>query len=945
MSIRSPDRPETSLSVLGALLDPDPALLDASVVVERLGTDPEQGLTGQEAARRLAAVGQNDIESVPPVPTWRKLVAQFRSPLIYLLLAALIASLAVWAVDGATGWPVDAVVIAVILVLNAVLGYVQETRAEHAVDALARMTAATATVVRDGAQRKIPASELVPGDVLLLAQGDAVAADARLLSAAGLEVSEAGLTGLSEPVLKDAQSLAEPAALGDKADMVFKGTAVTKGAGRAVVTATAMATQTGQIAGLVRTVDHEATPLQREVARASRLLGIAVLVIAVMVIATIFLVFGIHSAEDVIAAVLLGVSLAVAAVPEGLPAIMSVVLALGMRRMAGQNAIVKELSSAETLGSASVVCSGKTGTLTTGELTIVRVVTPVGEVSVTGAGYRPEGRLEHKGVPLQETDDLWRQAALVLDGGSVAGDATLHEHNGRWTIQGDPIDAAFLVAQMKTGRTRRFRRLRDVTSTPERNVTTTLASDGGTTAVVTTGEPDAVLDHCTYLQIGDRLALLDDSTRATVRDDAERLTHDALHAVAVAYRSLDAALDDRVSRDCLERDLVYLGMVGSTDPARPEAAGAIAEAHRAGVRVVMITGDHPLAAARIARELGIEDKESAVSGAQLAALDDDQLRETVRQHSQYTQVNPADKLRIIGALQAEHEIVAVTGEGINDAPALKAADIGIAMGRTGTELAREAANMILADDDFATIVAAIREGRGIFSNIKKSLRYLLSSNMGEVLTVFFGVVLAEVIGLSQGHTVALPLLATQILWINLLTDGAPALAMGVDPQTEDVMSRPPRSISDRVIDARMWHNIIVIGAAVAAATLITIHLYAPGGPMPSSLDTARTAGFTVLVVTQLFNTINARSETQTAFHRFFANGWLWAAIALSALLQVAVVQLPFLNTAFTTTPLSLNQWLVCIGVASTVLWVSEARKLILRGLDRRRGRPTTPSGA
>ena len=876
-----------------APLDPDPALLDATAVVEKLRTDPELGLTAAEAARRLVVVGANDIESVPPAPAWRKLLAQFRNPLIYLLLAALIASLAVWVVEGDGDWPVDAVVIAVILVLNALLGYTQEERAERAVGALARMAATSATVIRDGARRTVPASEVVPGDVLLLAEGDAVAADARLLSSAGLEVSEAALTGLSEPVVKDARTLAEPAALGDRADMVFKGTAVTQGVGRAVVTATGMATQTGQIASLVRTVDHEPTPLQREVARASRLLGIAVLVIAVVVIATIFLAFGIHSAHDVVTAVLLGVSLAVAAVPEGLPAIMSVVLALGMRRMARRNAVVKELSSAETLGSATVVCSGKTGTLTTGEMTIVRVVTPLGEAKVTGAGYRPEGRLERGGAALQEGDELWRQAALVLDGGAPACDAALDVHDGRWTMQGDPVDAAFLVARRKLG--------------------------GGlrpTPAGVTTGDPDEVLGRCTYLRAGDRLAPLDASTKAAIRSDAERLTLDALHAVAVAYRS--------------NGDLVYLGMVGITDPPRPEAAAAIAEARRAGVRVVMITGDHPRVAARIARQLGIEDSESAVSGAQLATMDDDQLRETVRLHSQYTQVDPADKQRIVDALQADHEIVAVTGEGINDAPALKSADIGIAMGRTGTEVAREAANMILADDNFATIVQAIREGRGIFSNIKKSLRYLLSSNMGEIFTVFFGVVLAGAIGLSQGHTVALPLLATQILWINLLTDGAPALALGVDPQTEDVMSRPPRSASDRVIDARMWNNIIVIGAAVAAATLLTMHLYAPGGPLPSSLDTARTAGFTVLVIAQLINTLNARSETRTAFHRFFANGWLWAAIGLSALLQVAVVQLPVLNTAFTTTPLSVSQWLVCIAMASTVLWVSEIRKLIFR---------------
>ncbi len=915
MSVRSRDRPETGPAVVSALTDPDAAFLAVPVVVERLQTDPERGLTAQEATRRLAVVGANDIESVPPAPTWKKLVAQFRSPLIYLLFAALLASLAVWGVEGATGWPVDAAVIGVILVLNALLGYVQETRAERSVDALARMSAATATVLRDGAERKVPAGEVVPGDVLLLAEGDAVPADARLLSTAGLQVSEAALTGRSEPVLKDAGVPAEAAELADKVDMVFKGTAVTKGAGRAVVTATAMATETGQIAGLVRTVDREPTPLQREVARASRLLGIAVLVIAVVVIATIVFVFGIHSAHDVVTAVLLGVSLAVAAVPEGLPAIMSVVLALGMRRMAGHHAIVKQLSSAETLGSASVVCSGKTGTLTMGEMTIVRVVTPLGEATVTGAGYRPEGRLEHDGVPVRESPsagELWRQAALVLDAGSVAGDANLRESEGRWTSQGDPIAAAFQVAQMKIGRTEHFGGLGDGQRAPR---------------AVMTGDPGVVLDHCTWLQNGDRLAPLDDSMRATIRGDAERLAHDALHAVAVACRRPGAS-----------DDLVYLGMVGITDPPRPEAAAAIADAHRAGVRVVMITGDHPRAAARIARELGIEDRESAVSGAELAALDDDQLRETVRRHSQYTQVNPADKLRIIGALQADHQIVAVTGEGINDAPALKSADIGIAMGRTGTEVAREAANMILADDNFATIVAAIREGRGIFSNIKKSLRYLLSSNMGEVFTVFFGVVLAGVIGLSQGDTVALPLLATQILWVNLLTDGAPALAMGVDPQTEEVMRRPPRSKSDRVIDGRMWNNIVVIGAAVAAATLITIHLYAPSGPMPSSLDTARTAGFTVLVITQLFNTVNARSDTQTAFRAFFANGWLWAAIALSALLQVAVVQLPFLNTAFTTTPLSLGQWLVCIALSSTVLWVSELRKLIWRYVDKRRAK-------
>ncbi|WP_096285159.1 cation-translocating P-type ATPase [Mycobacterium ahvazicum] len=859
--------------------------------------DPEAGLTAHEAARRLAAVGPNDIERVPPLPKWKKIVSQFRSPLIYLLLAALLASLVVWALEGAAGWPVDALVIGVILVLNAALGYGQEAHAERAVDALARMTTTTATVVRDGIECRVAASEVVPGDVLLLTEGDAVAADARLLSADGLQVLESALTGESEPARKDPRTLAEATALDEKAGMVFKGTAVAKGAGRAVVTATGMATQTGQIAGLVRAVDDTATPLQREIDRASRVLGIAVLILGVVVIASIFIVFGVHSADDVVTAVLLGVSLAVAAVPEGLPAIMSVVLALGTRRMADENAVVKQLSSAETLGSASVVCSGKTGTLTTGEMTVVRILTPAGDVSVTGAGYRPEGTFEHDGVQLREGENLWRQTALVLGARAAGANASLREQDGQRIAEGDPIEAAFLIAQTKLG----------AAPSPSPRVTK--------------GEPDAVLARCTQVRIGDRLVPLDTATKATIRCGAERLTRDGLHAVAVACPA---------AADRPDQPLAYLGMVGLTDPPRPGAATAIADAHRAGVRVVMITGDHPRAAARIARELGIEDNESAVSGAEIAAQTDDQLRQTVRRHSQYTQLGPADKLRIIGALQADHEIVAVTGEGTNDAPALKSADIGIAMGRTGTDVAREAANMILADDNFATIVRAIREGRGIFANIKKSLRYLLSSNMGEVLTVFFGVVLAGAIGLSQAHTVALPLLATQILWINLLTDGAPALALGADPQTEDLMGLPPRAASDRVIDRRMWNNIVVIGAAVAAATLLTIHLYVPGGPLPSSLDTARTAGFTVLVLTQLFNTLNARSETQTVFRGLFANGWLWAAIAFSALLQVAVVQLPLLNTAFTTEPLSLSQWLVCIAMSSTVLWVSEIRKVILR---------------
>ncbi|HEY0775605.1 MAG TPA: HAD-IC family P-type ATPase, partial [Nocardioidaceae bacterium] len=719
-------------------VDVDPSTMDARTVLDLLGTDPDQGLSVREAARRLETTGPNEITGEEPVPSWRKFLEQFRDPLTYLLFAAIAISLAAWAVEGAAGWPFDALVIAVIVVLNAVLGYVQQARAEHAVEALQRMSATTATVVRDGVQARVPTRELVPGDLILLGEGDTVSADARLLSAATLKVSEASLTGESEPVLKDARTLPSSAALGDRLDMVFNGTAVTQGVGRAVVTATGMATQMGQIATLLHATEQEPTPLQVEIARVGRMLGIAVVAIAVVVMATIFLFFGVEDVDDVVTALLLGVSLAVAAVPEGLPTILSVVLALGVQRMAKQNAIVKKLSSVETLGSASVVCSDKTGTLTKGEMTIGRVVTPLGEVEVTGAGYRPEGRVEHDGQPLEEGSPLWRQTAAVLSGGSLVNDAALQEVDGEWTIQGDPTEAAFLVAEVKIGtrerRAERFRRVAEVPFTSERKLMSSLEADAqrqGKLALVTKGAPDVLLDRCSHVLVGETVAPLDDAWRARIIDDVERLSGEAFRTLGVAYRPLEVTTPPHVD-ESLEHDLVFVGMVGIIDPPRQEAADAIAEAHRAGVRVLMITGDHPRTAARIADDLGIVREPVAISGVELDALDDEQFRAMVRRRSVYARVTPQHKLRIVDALQADNRVAAMTGDGVNDAPALKSADIGIAMGRTGTEVTKEAANMILADDNFATIVLAIREGRGIFLNIKKFLRYLLSSNMGEV---------------------------------------------------------------------------------------------------------------------------------------------------------------------------------------------------------------------
>ena len=927
----------------------DPWRSEGVAVAASLETEVNRGLTAAEASARLSRFGPNLLEEKQSVPAWRKFLGQFADPLIYLLLAALVVSLVTWILEGGEAAPYDAIVIAAIVVANAVLGYVQEARAELAVAALQRMAAATAGVVRDGREVRIPAADVVPGDILVLAAGDAVAADGRLVEAASLTVAEAALTGESEPVLKDVVAIPEPAGLGDRVNMVFSGTAVVRGRGRVVVTATAMATEMGNVARLIGRTIAQPTPLQREVDRIGRMLGIAVIAIAVVVVGAILLTADVRTTSDFVSVLLVGVSLAVAAVPEGLPAVLSVVLALGVQRMAQKRAVVRRLSSVETLGSASVICSDKTGTLTKNEMTIETVVTGSGEVDITGSGYRPEGELRVDGRTLDDPV-LLDEVRAVLLAGSLANDAVLREEGGEWTIQGDPTEAAFLVAEAKIeglseARRSRFERVGEVPFTSERKLMSTLNADEleHAIAVVTKGAPDVLLARCTDERSAGAVRPLTDARRREILATVERLGDRALRTLAVAYRPLPAG-ETPPADESIERELVYMGLVGIIDPPRPEAKIAVGDALAAGVRVAMITGDHPRTGARIAADLGIAPAGSpVVTGRELEAFDDDALRAAVREVSVYARVAPEHKLRIVDALQADGEIVAMTGDGVNDAPALKAADIGVAMGVTGTDVAKEAADMILADDNFATIVSAVREGRGIFANIRKFLRFLLSSNIGEVFTMFFGVVLAGVLGLEDtGEAIAVPLLATQILWINLLTDGAPALALGMDPAPDDVMGRPPRRLTDRVIDAEMWVGIVWVGAVMAVVTLVALDLRLPGGIVGGggNVDEARTMAFTTLVFAQLFNCFNARSDRTSAFHRVFTNRYLWGAIALSALLQAAVVELPFLNDPFGTTGLGLDEWLICIGLASMVLWADEGKKLVERTVRARRQRPT-----
>jgi len=927
----------------------DPSVMQADAVVSALDANVESGLSAQEAARRLAQNGPNELRAAPQVPAWRRVLAHFQDPLIYLLLAAVVIALIAWWVEGRVGWPVDAIVIAAVVLLNGVIGHVQEAKARDAVAALAKMTAATTSVLRDGKEQRLPSAELVRGDVIVLAEGDAVGADARLLLATTLRVQEAALTGESEAVLKAIATLPQPAPLAEQLNMVFKGTAVAQGTGRAVITATGMETQMGRIAALLEATVEEPTPLEKEVTRVGRTLGLAVVAIAVVVVGTILLISEIRSLADVVQVLLLGVSLAVAAVPEGLPAILAVVLALGVQRMVKHHAIVKNLSSVETLGSASVICTDKTGTLTRAEMTIERVITVSGDTHISGVGYAPEGKVEHDGAELG-AGALHDETLVVLSGGSLAGNADLRQEGDAWEIHGDPTEAAFLVAERKLDhgavterREKRFERVGEIPFTSERKLMTTIERDhehADALVAITKGAPDVLLGRCTQARVGLEVVALDEAMRAKLLADVDTLSDAALRTLAVAYRPL-AAGEDQANAETLERELIFVGTVGMIDPPREEAAVAIREARRAGIRVVMITGDHPKTAARIAADLGIVDAGgAALTGTEIEALDEAAFADAVRTTSVYARVAPAHKLRIVDALQADGNIVAMTGDGVNDAPALKAADIGVAMGVTGTEVTKEAAKMILADDNFATIVEAVREGRAILDNIRKFLRYLLSSNMGEVLTVFLGVVGASVIGLKStgsgaGGAVVLPLLATQLLWINLVTDSGPALAMGVDPASDDLMARKPRHINDRLIDAQMWSSVIQTGLVIALLSLLTMDFYLPGGLIAGSSDltTARTAGFTVLVFTSLFTCFTARSDTTSAFVGIFTNHWLWGAVALSVMLQVAVVHLPFLNIAFGTAPLALEQWLMCAAMASGVLIYSELRKLVgrLRG--------------
>ena len=888
----------------GSATRPDPAppatswhALEATEAAARLGVDPGRGLEPAEAADRLRRQGRNELTEAPRRSRWQLFADQFRNVLIAVLIGAAVLA-------GLVGDFKDTIVIAVVLLVNAVLGFVQEDRAERSLAALRQMLVATARVRRGGVATEVAATDLVPGDVVLVEAGDRIPADGRIVAAHSLEVDESALTGESSPAAKVTAGAHADAPLADRVGMAYMNTVVTRGRGEVVVTDTGMATEIGHLASLLQATADQHTPLQEQL----HVLGKR-LAVAAGVAVSAFFVLGLLRGGTVAETVLSSVALAVAAIPEGLPAVVTVTLAVGVHQMAKRGAIVKRLASVETLGATTVICSDKTGTLTLNQMTARTVVVGGEHLHVTGEGYGGDGAVEGTGAALV---DLVEAAALCND--SRIDGATL---------VGDPTEGALVALATKAGvdadRLRADRpRQAEVPFDSARKLMATFHRDGDSSVVVVKGATDVLLDRCTTITSGGGVRALDADAVAGVHDDMEAMASGGLRVLAVARGTVPAAAVDAAAGedDLLELvdGLCLLGLVGLLDPPRPEARDAIALCHRAGIGVKMITGDHAATATSIAGQLGIEG--DTRTGAELDQLDDVALSEVIERTGVFARVAPEHKIRLVQALQARGHVVAMTGDGVNDAPALKGADIGVAMGITGTEVSKEAADMVLTDDDFATIVRAVEAGRTIYDNILKFVRFQLSTNAGAI----FSLLGAQLLGLP------VPFTAIQVLWVNLIMDGPPAMALGVDPPASGVMERSPRR-GGAILTGRRMTRVVTTGAVMAAGTLGVLAWQVGVGSEAHALSMA----FTTFVLFQVFNVFNARDERQSVFHRdTLRNGKLWAAVGVVAVLQVLAVHLDPVQGVFGTADLTGTDWLAVVAVASSVLWAEELRKLVAR---------------
>lgn len=873
--------------------------LSIEVACERLTTSPA-GLTSEEAARRLAIYGPNELQAAQRISPGAILFEQFKNLLIIILLVATVLS-------AFLGHGVEALVITVIVLFAVVLGFVQEYRAERAIEALRRMAAPTAAAIRDGQEREIPARELVPGDIVVVRAGDKIPADGRLVEAVNLQIEEAALTGESVPVEKHTMPLDQAALpVGDRKNMAYAGTAATYGRGRAVVVATGMATEFGKIAQLLQTVETGKTPLQENLDKVGHSLARVAFVVVGVIVA-----LGLLRDQPFIDMLIFGIALAVAVVPEALPAVVTISLAIGVQRMVKRHALVRRLPSVETLGRTSVICSDKTGTLTKDEMTVSQIFAADQLVSVSGSGYDVEGQFLQHGAAIDPSPVL----KGVLQAAALASDATLSQEKGRWELKGDPTEGALIVAAVKAGLNKpeleaAFPRVNEIPFTSETKRMTTLHTTPQGVVAYSKGAPEIILASCTRRQSAQGEVALDEGAREVILETAREMARQALRVLAVASKS---AAEPATA----EAEMTFWGLVGMIDPPRPEAQRAIQTCEQAGIRVVMITGDHPLTAQAVARELGLLKRGRVITGAELEALAGDEFAREVEHIEVYARVSPAHKLSVVTALQAKGFIVAMTGDGVNDAPALKKADIGIAMGITGTDVTKEAAAMMLTDDNFASIVAAVEEGRGIFDNIKKYLMYLLSSNIGEI-------------GLMAGATLLnlpLPLSAVQILYVNLATDGLPALALSVDPPEADLMQRRPLPAHTGIF-TRPVVTLMVIGGTWSAVVNLSLFVWARGNSRSDS--EAMTMTFVALVLIQFFKAYNFRSDRHSVLRKAFANRWLNLAVVWELCLLVLIIYIPMFHEAFGTFSLPFADWVRIAVVAATVMPVLEAAKWMVR---------------
>ncbi|MDP6099984.1 MAG: calcium-transporting P-type ATPase, PMR1-type [Dehalococcoidia bacterium] len=861
-----------------------------------------QGLTTIEAQERLARLGPNALQAKKRQPPVILFLEQFKSFLIIILLFAVVAS----AILGNT---LEAALILVIVVFAAGLGFAQEYRAERAIEALARMAAPSATVIRDGKEQEIDAQKLVPGDVLVLLTGDRVPADLRLMEAANLRADEASLTGESVPVGKAVTALSSgdhPVA--ERNNMAFMGTSVVYGRGRGVVVATGMQTHFGQIAGMLQTVETRQTPLQQSLDRLGRWIGVA----AFSIVGVVF-GLGLMRGEDVLEMFIWAVSLAVAAVPEALPAVVTISLALGVQRMVKRHALVRRLSAVETLGSTTIICSDKTGTLTQDQMTVRQLYFNGATAEVTGTGYEPQGQFLREGQPVSAGD---AHLGMLLRIGALCNDSSLRQDNDSWTVRGDPTEGALVVVAAKYGvdpealRDEWVRTDEVPFSSESRRMTTVHASPEGRIAM-SKGATEVILDACFHIYEDGEVRPLETAGQEAILSVNQDMARNALRVLALAYKPLNG--DERVGEG-----LVFAGLVGMMDPPRQEAKAAIAQCDTAGIKSVMITGDHQLTASAIARELGLLKNGAVLSGNEIERMTDEELIEAVQRTEVYARVSPAHKFRIVSALTQQGHLVAMTGDGVNDAPALKKADIGVAMGITGTDVSKEASEMILTDDNFASIVAAVEEGRTIFANIRKFLMYMFSTNLGELLLVLVAVLL----------NFPLPLTAIQLLFINLVTDGLPALALAVDPSDPDIMQRPPRDARKPVLEPP---DLALVALGGAWSGLVNLYLFIGALNGGRGLLEAQALTFLCLVLIQYFKAFNFRSDRLSILRIGpFANRWLVRAVLLNSLLMLPVVYIPFLQGPFHTFSLGLMDWALVMGLAFTVVPVLEAGKWLRR---------------